>query len=505
MEFETFQKLALLFHEKGYELYLVGGSVRDYLLYSTIFDVDVVTDAPLKEIKSFLKFVKEFPMMESGTILFDDVLIDITRMRKESDYDDYRHPRVIIPTSDIKEDAIRRDFTCNALYLNDNKELIDPFNGKNDIDNKILKTIGDPYIRLKEDPLRILRAIRLSYTHRFEIEGNLLKAILDLKHLLKKLNYQKIEEELSKFKIDEGSVRKVLHQYGIDQVIPIYYEHKERIIFDLYNNSFSQIYEEYLSKGISNFCKELNNMQKNSYLGQVFYLSITLKGIKDRYEYLLNEINFYHEIIKDNYFFIEEAYSSIDFIKIKNKGKRIALLAIEEDRILENNINRIDELYKLGVRIIKIKSDEFFDENQKLNEFGLKAIKHMNELGVIIDASGFENNKIEEIINNSSKPIIAFNYDIKDGINSKNVIMGFKNQQKLMSYILNDDPEKISKYFFDNENYLKNYLICFESFLLNQDANGKALKWIEYLFSKKEIERIGYKNFLNVWKDNENC
>lgn len=196
---ETFQSLCKIFSSHGYNLYLVGGTVRDYLLHRELDDFDVVSDATPEEMKSFL-IDADFTFSRFGSVKlhFDNIKFDITTLRKESSYQDSRHPRQIIFVKNLEEDVVRRDFTINALYMDANLQIIDFVNGRGDLIDKKIKMIGNPDIRLKEDPLRIIRAIRFAVTLGFDIDKELLGSIKRNKDLVKKLNIDKVKQDIKK-------------------------------------------------------------------------------------------------------------------------------------------------------------------------------------------------------------------------------------------------------------------------------------------------------------------
>ena len=196
---ETFQSLCKIFSSHGYHLYLVGGTVRDYLLHRELDDFDVVSDATPEEMKSFL-IDADFTFSRFGSVKlhFDNIKFDITTLRKENSYQDSRHPRQIVFIKNLEEDVIRRDFTINALYMDANLQIIDFVNGQGDLIDKKIKMIGNPDIRLKEDPLRIIRAIRFAVTLGFDIDKELLDSIKRNKDLVKKLNIDKVKQDIKK-------------------------------------------------------------------------------------------------------------------------------------------------------------------------------------------------------------------------------------------------------------------------------------------------------------------
>ena len=201
----AFQRLAKQFLDHGHHLYLVGGTVRDYLLGKELDDMDAVSDATPEEIIAFLPNV-DTTFAYLGSLKYknsDGLKFDITTLRKESGYLDSRHPSQIVFVRDLSVDYQRRDFTINALYMDSNLHIIDYCGGQNDLENRLLRMIGDPETRIKEDPLRILRAIRFYLMFNLKIEESLLSAMKNNFHLLKNITDAKIRSELMKIKDDE--------------------------------------------------------------------------------------------------------------------------------------------------------------------------------------------------------------------------------------------------------------------------------------------------------------
>lgn len=213
-----FLELADLFNKHGHELYMVGGSVRDFLLNIPFTDMDLVTDATPEEEQEFLDNAN-YTFAKFGTIKlkYKDTKFDITTFRKEAGYVDLRHPNVVIFTKDIKEDFSRRDLTINALYLDKNLLVLDFVNGVNDLNNHIIKMVGDPLTRIKEDPLRIVRIYRFSYDLNFKIDEELEKIVKENKELLLDLRKEKILEEISKSHNKE-KLKSTLIELGINNL-----------------------------------------------------------------------------------------------------------------------------------------------------------------------------------------------------------------------------------------------------------------------------------------------
>ena len=196
---KLFIELAALFNSHGFQLYLVGGSTRDYLLNLPLVDMDLVSDATPNDVKLFLDNGNyTFERFGSVKFKYKDVKFELTTFRKEGGYVDSRHPNVVLFTKDIKEDYPRRDITINALYLDKNLNVLDFVNGQKDLKNKVIRMVGDPLTRIKEDPLRIIRIYRFSLDLGFSIEPKLETIINQNANLLINLRKEKILEEIHK-------------------------------------------------------------------------------------------------------------------------------------------------------------------------------------------------------------------------------------------------------------------------------------------------------------------
>lgn len=219
MKLEVFKKLDEYFKKDNLSVYMIGGTSRDYLLHRELTDLDFATNARPEELKKLFKNEKmPFINLGSITIKFEGIKVDITCFRKESDYIDYRHPQKIVFGSSLKEDSTRRDFTINAIYIDVNGICYDFHNGIEDLNNKIIKVIGDPDIRFNEDPLRIVRAIRFAILLDFNIDESTANSMKKHVHLLNKLTKEKVAIELKKAKkIDEKKYFDLLKEYQINE------------------------------------------------------------------------------------------------------------------------------------------------------------------------------------------------------------------------------------------------------------------------------------------------
>lgn len=186
-------------NSNGYEAYLVGGAVRNYLLNKTIKDYDITTNAHPETVMMLFNDYKVYDIgRKLGTVavVINHTTYEITPFRLEGEYKDHRHPDTIKFSDNLKDDLQRRDFTINALCLDSNLNIIDYFNGVQDLNNKIIKAIGNPNTRFNEDALRILRALRFKTKLNFTIEDKTNKALFKNKDLLNYISIERKKDEL---------------------------------------------------------------------------------------------------------------------------------------------------------------------------------------------------------------------------------------------------------------------------------------------------------------------
>ena len=209
-------KLDTIFQSEGESVYAVGGAVRDYLLGRPLYDFDFATSATPEIMKKlFPEGNFAFAKYGNVSIELDGKHLEITTLREE-EYGETRHPSKITFVKEVKLDAKRRDFTINAMYLTPAGRLIDFYGGHHDLNIELIRMIGDPFERLKEDPLRILRALRFKLILGFKLEEQLEQAIIKLAPLVKSLNPQKANSEIAKMReIDEEKANQILNKYGI--------------------------------------------------------------------------------------------------------------------------------------------------------------------------------------------------------------------------------------------------------------------------------------------------
>lgn len=194
----------------GYEAYAVGGCVRDALIGREPEDWDITTSAKPEQVKALFRRTIDTGL-EHGTvtIMIDTNGYEVTTYRVDGDYADHRHPKEVSFTSNLEEDLKRRDFTINAMAYSPDNGLVDIFQGREDLQQGIIRAVGNPEERFREDALRMLRAIRFSGQLGFEIETATREGIRSLAATISHVSAERIRVELEKLLIS-GQPQKLL-------------------------------------------------------------------------------------------------------------------------------------------------------------------------------------------------------------------------------------------------------------------------------------------------------
>ena len=199
----TVKNILKKIENNGFEAYIVGGFVRDFLLLRNTNDIDIATNARPKDLMRIFGIPKNDSLYGSYHMLIKGLNFDITTYRREGEYENGKPVNVTYSNS-LLEDAKRRDFTINAMYMNKNEELIDLLDGRKDLKNKVLRMIGNPSVRLKEDPTRILRAVRFASMYHLKLEKTLKTAIQKEKKNISNIPINKIRKELDVILLANG-------------------------------------------------------------------------------------------------------------------------------------------------------------------------------------------------------------------------------------------------------------------------------------------------------------
>lgn len=192
--------------DNGFEAYVVGGYVRDYLLGKKSLDVDICTNALPKDLHKIFPINNNSNNYGGFNLNIKNYNIDITTYRKELKYDK-RKPTEIEYINSLDEDILRRDFTINSICLNKEGKIIDLVNGIEDLNNHVIKMLGNIKERLNEDPLRILRAIRFSCILGFKLDEELYQEIKNNSELVTSLSEVRIKEEITKILLNKNYLK----------------------------------------------------------------------------------------------------------------------------------------------------------------------------------------------------------------------------------------------------------------------------------------------------------
>lgn len=207
--------------EAGFEAFAVGGCVRDAVLGRVPADWDITTSAMPEEVKGlFDRTIDTGIQHGTVTVMKDHVGYEVTTYRVDGEYEDARHPKEVSFTSNLVEDLKRRDFTINAMAYNDRAGLVDEFDGIGDLENHVIRCVGNPIDRFGEDALRMLRAVRFSAQLGFYIDEATKAAITELALNLEKISAERIQAELVKLLIsDHPDYLRVAYETGITAVV----------------------------------------------------------------------------------------------------------------------------------------------------------------------------------------------------------------------------------------------------------------------------------------------
>lgn len=385
-------------YENNYEAYIVGGCVRDAILGFEPNDYDITTSATPKVIKEIFRDFKCIDIgIEHGTVsvVIDDDIYEITTYRIEGEYKDHRRPENVDFTSKLEEDLKRRDFTINAMAYNEKEGLIDLFGGNIDIENKIIKTVGNPYNRFNEDGLRMIRAIRFSSKLNFKIEDSTLLAIYDNAQIIKNISLERITDEFNKIILSNKPENVIyLFKTKLLNYLNISSEEDENKIAELYKkisilNKFDKVLVKRLV-ALDYLIKELN-INCNSFCKELVYSKKIIKN-HNIILILMKEIN-----IKE-----------LNKVKVKKILNRIDKSLFEEYLDISRVIYEDEKNFAKIIYILK--------EIEENNE--CYTVKNLKVNGKDIMALGYENKAVGEILNYLLKEVI-----IKPGLNEKSLLI----------------------------------------------------------------------------------
>jgi tRNA nucleotidyltransferase (CCA-adding enzyme) len=464
----------------GFEAYIVGGCVRDFLLGVEPKDWDITTNAKPEEIQkvfpnSFYENNFLTVTIKTGSKKMELGQVEVTTFRFEAKYSDKRHPDQIKYAKTLQEDLSRRDFTINAIaiaLIGEKKEIIDPFEGQKDLKEKIIKTVGGVDERFSEDALRMLRAVRLATVLGFEIEKKTGEAIHKNSALLKHISQERIRDELVKIIMADNAgegieslrqagllkliVPELLENYGVGQ--------NKHHIYDCYTHAL----------------KALEYSAKKKYNLQVRLAALFHDIAKPRVKRVSGkEATFYnHEVVG------EKMARQILF-RLKFSGKDIEKITkLIKYHMFYYNVGEVSE--SSVRRLVKNMGPENMEELLQLRE--------ADRIGSgVPKAEPYKLRHLKYIIEKVSKDPISvkmLKLNGKDVMNTLGINPGPKVGQILgilLSYVL-DDPKKNAKKLLEKEVLVLGKLPVKE--LVNLSEKSKEEKTEE---QKKQDEEVKQK------------
>lgn len=256
-----------ILENNDFEAYVVGGCVRDFVMGKMPHDFDMTTNAtPAQMLNIFSGYTTIDAGVKHGTVavMIDSEKIEITTYRIDGEYNDARHPVSVVFSSNLRDDTLRRDFTVNAMAYSEKNGIVDFNGGLCDIENKIIRAVGEPEKRFEEDALRILRAVRFSSVLGFDIEGKTLLAAKKHAGLLKKISAERICEELDKF-LAGNNVGFLLDNFAeifavvLPEIYPLSQEKRKALDFEFENLfvSYAMLLEGLQHNTVKKICERL--------------------------------------------------------------------------------------------------------------------------------------------------------------------------------------------------------------------------------------------------------
>lgn len=383
--------------ENGYQAYVVGGAVRDFLMGKTPHDYDLTSDALPSQISDVFKdFYQEHSGEKHGTIrvIVDHKPIEITTFRCDEGYTDYRRPDNVEFVKDAYIDSKRRDFSINAFYYSEG-HIYDFHEGLEDLNNKVIKTIGNPSARFHEDALRILRAIRFSAKLGYEIESKTKTALLDCKEELNLIAKERILIELKEISSTSNFFRDIKEYFPIFKLIIPCLDKIGNSIDDIYNFD-TKSYGDYIASLSALFSlREINN---DFMLWRLFIKmdNESINAIKTLIK--LKDINFNNSFDDDYINGLILLSKPVDMNVFKNYLINLYNLKRFKNDDIDSILNRVDILSEgntpYSLKDLEIDGNDLLKLGIEKNQY-FKEI--LNEVLLRCNQGDLNNNRNEEI------------------------------------------------------------------------------------------------------------
>lgn len=383
--------------ENGYQAYVVGGAVRDFLMGKTPHDYDLTSDALPSQISDVFKgFYQEHSGEKHGTIrvIIDHKPIEITTFRCDEGYTDYRRPDNVEFVKDVYIDSKRRDFSINAFYYSEG-HIYDFHEGLEDLNNKVIKTIGNPSARFHEDALRILRAIRFSAKLGYEIESKTKTALLDCKEELNLIAKERILIELKEISSTSNFFRNIKEYFPIFKLIIPCLDKIGNSIDDIYNFDIKS-YGDYIASLSALFSlREINN----DFMPWRLFIKMdneSINAIKTLIK--LKDINFNNSFDDDYINGLILLSKPVDINVFKNYLINLYNLKRFKNDDIDSILNRVDILSEgntpYSLKDLEIDGNDLLKLGIEKNQY-FKEI--LNEVLLRCNQGNLNNNRNEEI------------------------------------------------------------------------------------------------------------
>lgn len=383
--------------ENGYQAYVVGGAVRDFLMGKTPHDYDLTSDALPSQISDvFKEFYQEHSGEKHGTIrvIIDHKPIEITTFRCDEGYTDYRRPDNVEFVKDVYIDSKRRDFSINAFYYSEG-HIYDFHEGLEDLNNKVIKTIGNPSARFHEDALRILRAIRFSAKLGYEIESKTKTALLDCKEELNLIAKERILIELKEISSTSNFFRNIKEYFPIFKLIIPCLDKIGNSIDDIYNFDIKS-YGDYIASLSALFSlREINN----DFMPWRLFIKMdneSINAIKTLIK--LKDINFNNSFDDDYINGLILLSKPVDINVFKNYLINLYNLKRFKNDDIDSILNRVDILSEgntpYSLKDLEIDGNDLLKLGIEKNQY-FKEI--LNEVLLRCNQGDLNNNRNEEI------------------------------------------------------------------------------------------------------------
>lgn len=383
--------------ENGYQAYVVGGAVRDFLMGKTPHDYDLTSDALPSQISDvFKEFYQEHSGEKHGTIrvIIDHKPIEITTFRCDEGYTDYRRPDNVEFVKDVYIDSKRRDFSINAFYYSEG-HIYDFHEGLEDLNNKVIKTIGNPSARFHEDALRILRAIRFSAKLGYEIESKTKTALLDCKEELNLIAKERILIELKEISSTSNFFRNIKEYFPIFKLIIPCLDKIGNSIDDIYNFD-TKSYGDYIASLSALFSlREINN----DFMPWRLFIKMdneSINAIKTLIK--LKDINFNNSFDDDYINGLILLSKPVDINVFKNYLINLYNLKRFKNDDIDSILNRVDILSEgntpYSLKDLEIDGNDLLKLGIEKNQY-FKEI--LNEVLLRCNQGDLNNNRNEEI------------------------------------------------------------------------------------------------------------